>query len=398
MLKSIERDDNAFVGEENWNFPIPIAYGPVRLREIGTICSRLNANNPLIVTDRNSRDLPFVTSLQAHLVAASQSSQVFSDLSPNPRSDEIEAGCQAYRDGHHDAIIAIGGGSAMDGAKAIGMTVNSAVPLLDFEYRKTPPSVNLSKPFPPFITIPTTAGTGAETESGAMITDTGSRTKLCVAHAGMRPAQTILDPELIVGLPRNLTAWTGVDALTHAIEAYLVPSFHPLCDGAALEGLALISKWLPISYQEPTNISARGAMLVGSCLAGIAFNKGLGLTHAISHMVGAEYDTQHGLTNAIVLPTVLRFNLPGMDEKARRLAEAMGLEDTSVDGVIGAVEDLLDALGIPKALTEIGVPDGCAEAIARKALLDNGAHSNPKSATLSEVIELVNQSIQGARN
>jgi alcohol dehydrogenase class IV len=219
----------------------------------------------------------------------------------------------------------------MDGAKAIGMTVNSNVALWDFEYRKPLPAVGPDRPFPPFITIPTTAGTGAETESYSMVTDTKKGMKFCLAHPGMRPSQAILDPKLTVDLPAHLTAWTGVDALTHAVEAYIVPAFHPLSDGAALEGLKLIAKWLPIAFREPENIAARGAMLTGSCLAGIAFNKGLGLVHAISHMVGGEFNTQHGLTNAVILPVVMRFNLPGLDEKVLRMAQVMGLDDTSVN-------------------------------------------------------------------
>lgn len=216
--------DCDFLRDAEWNFPVNIAYGLCLLGEIGAICSCLKLSNPLVVTDRNSQNLPFVSALQGHLTAASLKSCVFFDISPNPKSDEIEAGCVAYRDGNHDSIIAMGGGSAMDGAKAIGMTVNSCVPLLDFECRKPAPIIKEVSKFPPLITIPTTAGTGAETESGAMITDMRSRTKICVAHAGMRPVQAILDPELTFDLPPHVIAWTGIDAMTHAIEAYLFGS------------------------------------------------------------------------------------------------------------------------------------------------------------------------------
>jgi alcohol dehydrogenase class IV len=221
--------------------------------------------------------------------------------------------------------------------------------------------------------------------------------KFCVWHPELKPSLALLDPELTVGLPANLTAWTGADALVHAIEAFLVPGFNPLCDAMALEALSLISTWLPIAVAKPTNLTARGGMQVGSCLAGISFLKGLGLVHAISHMIGAEFNTHHGLTNAIILPVVLRFNLPGMDDKVRRMAEAMQLPDHSVNGFINSVEVLLDEIAIPKSLSEIGVTVDCAERIAGKALKDSAARTNPRIATLAEVQALTETAISKAR-
>ena len=185
--------------------------------------------------------------------------------------------------------------------------------------------------------------------------------------------------------------------MTHAIEAYLVPGFHPLCDGLALEGLSLIGTWLTTAVHEPENLEARGGMLVGSCLAGIAFLKGLGLVHSISHMVGAEYNTQHGLTNAIILPTVLRFNAPGQEEKIRRMAEAMGLIDTSTEAFINHVERLLDEIGIPKSLAEIDVPMDCAARIAEKAMEDSATGTNPRTASVDDIRILTETAIAGAR-
>jgi alcohol dehydrogenase class IV len=319
--------------DRGFSFPVPIAYGPNRLSEIGQRCAALGLHNPLIVTDRGSRTLPFIGELQHHLTDAGLCCDVFSNISPNPRDDEIGAGQAAYRANGHDAIIAIGGGSAMDGGKAICLTANNDIDLWAFEFEQTSPTIDTDQPFPKLITIPTTAGTGAETESTAMVTHVEKGMKFCIWHPDLKPSLVLLDPALTVGLPANLTAWTGADALTHAIEAYCVPGFHPLCDGMALEGLHLIAQWLPKAVREPENMAARGGMLVGSCLAGIAFLKGLGMVHAISHMVGAEYNTQHGLTNAIILPVVLRFNLPGMEAKVERMAQAMGLQDSSVDGL-----------------------------------------------------------------
>jgi alcohol dehydrogenase class IV len=382
---------------QDWNFPCPIAYGPGRMKEIGEYCIKLGITKPMIVTDRGSHQLPFIAALQTHLSDAGLASTLFFEFSPNPRDTEISIGKAAFNDGQHDAIIAIGGGSAMDGGKAICLTAKNEIDLWDFEWEQPPAAIAPDQAFPKLITIPTTAGTGAETESTAMITHTGKGMKFCICHPLLSPSLALLDPELTIGLPQNLTAWTGVDAMTHAIEAYLVPDFHPLCDGMALEGLALVARWLPIAVKEPDNMVARGGMLVGSCLAGIAFIKGLGMVHAISHMVGAEYDTQHGLTNAIVLPVALRFNLPGMEHKVKRMAQAMGMDDHSPAAFINEIEARLDEVNIPKSLSEIGVPIDCAQRIAEKALLDSAYATNPRKAEVAEVKALIEAAITKAR-
>ncbi|MDG2378230.1 MAG: iron-containing alcohol dehydrogenase [Tateyamaria sp.] len=382
---------------QDWTFPIPIAYGPGRLSEIGRRCVAMEVSNPLIVTDKGSRDLPFISQLQEYLAQPGLSSGIFSGISPNPRDDEIGAGREAFRLGNHDAIIAIGGGSAMDGGKAVCLTARNDIDLWAFEWEKLPADIDTYQSFPTLITIPTTAGTGAETESTAMITHTGKGMKFCICHAALKPSLALLDPDLTVGLPANLTAWTGADAMVHAIEAYCVPGFHPLCDGLALEGLALVAKWLPIAVRDPKNLAARGGMLMGSCLAGIAFQKGLGHVHAISHMIGAEFNTQHGLTNAIILPVVLRFNLPGMESKVKRMAEAMVLEETSVDGFVAKIEQMLDEINIPRSLNEIGVPADCTQRIAEKALLDSAAGTNPRNANVAEMRDIIETAITKAR-
>ena len=248
----------------------------------------------------------------------------------------------------------------MDGGKAICLTVNSEIPLWDLEFEQTPKEITKENAFPKIITIPTTAGTGAETEITAMVTHLEKGMKFCIWHPDVRPLFTLVDPELTLELPSNLTAWTGVDALVHSIEGYCVPGFHPLCDGAAIESLNLISKSLVLAVEEPQNLIARGGMIVGSYLGGISFLKGLGNVHSISHMIGAEFNTHHGLTNAIVLPVVLRYNLIGMEEKVQKMSEAMQFENHSVDSFIKNIEDILDRVNIPKSLNEINVPEDCA--------------------------------------
>ena len=390
-------DDTQLLTPQDWSFPVPIAYGPGRLAELGETCSALGIQRPLIVTDRTSAKLPFIIQLKQILQDKGLYCDLFCDISPNPRDDEIGAGCDLFETGGHDSVIAIGGGSAMDGGKAICLTALNDIDLWDFEFEQPIPVMPKDHSFPKLITVPTTAGTGAETESTAMVTHVKKGMKFFIWHPDLKPSLALLDPELTLALPANLTAWTGVDALTHAVEAYLVPDFHPLCDGLALEALSLISNSLIRAYEAPDDLAARGSMLVGSCLAGIAFMKGLGLVHAISHMVGAEYDTQHGLTNAIVLPTVLRYNLPGLDTKVERMSQAMGLSTASQDAFCAHIEALLDRLNIPVSLNEIGVPESCVERIAEKAMQDSAYGTNPRVADLDEMITLVRSCIKDVR-
>ena len=382
---------------QDWGFPVPIAYGPGRFSEIGTYCSENKITNPLIVTDSGSVDLPFIDNLVEILKKSKINSGIYSKISPNPRDDEIASGKKLFNDNNHDAIIAIGGGSAMDGGKSICLTANNDIELFDFEWEKTPQVIGPDNKFPKLITIPTTAGTGAETESSAMVTDTKQGIKLCIMHPELKPSLALLDPELTLELPSSLTAWTGADAMIHSIEGYCVPGFHPLCDGAALESLNLISKSLITAVEEPNNLEARGAMLVASCLGGVSFIKGLGLVHAIAHMVGAEFNTHHGLTNAIILPAVLRYNLPDMEEKVMRMAQAMQYKDHTANHFIESMEKILDRIKIPKGLNEIGVPEDCIERISEKSMIDTAFGTNPRSATLDDVRELVKVSIFGAR-
>ena len=386
-----------YLASQDWNFPVPIAYGPGRLKEIAGFCASAGMSNPLIVTDRGSADLPFLENLQRYLTSGGITWALYSDISPNPRDDEIVAGRAQYRDNHHDGIIAIGGGSGLDGGKAIALVANNTIDLWAFEYEQSAPNMADQPAFPPLICIPTTAGTGAETESTAMITDTKRKMKWCIWHAELKPSFAILDPEITTSLPAHLTAWTGVDAMVHAIEAYCVPGFNPLCDGLALEGLRLVSKWLPVAVTEPGNLNARGGMLAGSCLAGIAFSKGLGLVHAISHMVGAEYDTQHGLTNAVLLPSVLRHNAADINDKIPEMAYAMGLSDTTFDAFYCHICGLLDQVNIPKTLSDIGVPADCAARIATKAIHDSAAGTNPRTLSVDDIEQVIIRALSVGR-
>ena len=389
-------DDNNLLGSHDWGFPIPIAYGPGRLREIADYCKRAGIARPLVVTDRGSRELPFIGQVSDYLKQAGLPSCVFSEVSPNPRDEEIADGRSLFRENSHDGVIAIGGGSGMDAGKSIALTARNNVDLLDFNFDEASPDLP-KESFPPLICIPTTAGTGAETDSTAMITESRRLMKFCLWHPEFKPSLALLDPEVTLGLPSNLTAWTGFDAMIHAMEAYSVPGFHPLCDGLALESLRLIDRWLPEAISNGRNLEARGGMLVGSCLGGIAFLKGLGLVHAISHMVGAEYDTHHGLTNAVTLPAVMRFNEPEIDNKSRTMARAMQLERTSFEGLYAYVCNRLDEASIPKSLADIGVQADCSQRIAEKAIQDAAAATNPRSATLEEITLVMESALSQGR-
>ena len=379
----------------DWRFPIPILYGPGRIKDLSSILKENNLRSPLIVTDKNSSNLPFIKTIMNDLNTSGLKYSLFDGISPNPIDHEIIEGKYVYENGNHDSIIAVGGGSGMDGGKAISLLVNNNFILWDFDNDKT--AIKHLKSFPPIICIPTTAGTGAETESTAMVTNSKLEMKLCVWHPNHKPIAAILDPELTLGLPKNLTSWTGVDALVHAIEAYSVDSLYSVADGMALEALRLIGEYLPKVVQNPTDVESRGAMLIGSCLAGISFLKGLGLVHAISHMVGAVYNTQHGLTNAILLPAILKFNEKKINHKINNMHFAMFSKNGSSEEFYSKICFLLDELEIPKGLKEINVGDNKIEELAKKSSKDSAAFTNPKRASIMDLESIILNSLTNAR-
>ena len=378
-------------GPVDWSFPVPIHFGPGRLAELGSLCRQAGMHRPLVVTDQGSCRLPFVASALESLAASDLPGAVFSGISPNPTDADVAKGRAVFRHGEHDGVVAIGGGSGMDGGKAISLVACNERDLWQFDYDVEVAELDSAKQLVPLICIPTTAGTGAETESTAMVTDTVSGTKRCVWHPRQKPAAAILDPELTIGLPANLTAWTGCDALVHAIEAFSVPAWHPQCDGIALEAMRLINRWLPGAVDDGSNLEARGGMLAGSCLAGVSFLKGLGLVHAISHMVGAVHDTHHGLTNAVLLPAVLRYNRTGLDDKIAFMCQAMSLPGEHFDDLYGAVVKLLDDFEIPVGLSDIGVSTDTVAEIAAKAYTDPARATNPVEANVADIENLIEE-------
>lgn len=406
VQRVISRSLSAYVGKASepadWVFPIPTTFGAGRASEVSSLLQARGAFRPLVVTDRGLGASDLIEAQVDALTSSGLSPLLFADVDANPTDVNIYAGADAFRSHDADSLVAIGGGSGLDAGKAIAMVARSGFLLDDFEWTKEPVVVPAGS-IPPVITLPTTAGTGAEMDSASMYTDTTSKIKLCVAHTDCR-VSAVVDPMLTLSLPANLTAWTGMDALTHAIEALSVDSFHPMCDGIALQSLLMIDKWLPVAYADGNNIEARAQMLTASSMAAVAFQKGLGATHGLSEPIGAVFDTQHGLTNAIVLPHVLRANRLAIDNKCDLLARYLNLAPAPAEygatGGFGAVCYWVDSmslkLNIPTSLAEIGVKDDTAASeLALKAVANPTGFTNPIRFTANDYESIFKESFKG---
>jgi alcohol dehydrogenase class IV len=358
--------------DANWNYPTAIRFGAGRISELGEACRALGIGRPLLVTDPALAKLPMV----AEAVAAA-GARLFSDIHANPVGADVEAGLAAYRNGSHDGIVAFGGGSALDVGKVIAFMSGQSRPLWDFEdqadwwTRADPAGIA------PVVAVPTTAGTGSEVGRAGVILDQEAGVKKIIFHPKMLPAIVILDPELTLGLPPHVTAATGMDALSHCLEAYCAPGFHPMADGIAAEGMKLIREWLPRAVDDGSDLEARGHMLVAASMGATAFQKGLGGMHALSHPIGALLGTHHGLTNAVLMPYMLAFNRSAIEARLARLAGYIGLEDASFEGFLAWIVELRRRLGIAHTLPELGVSPGDVERIATMAEADPSAGGNP---------------------
>ncbi len=356
----------------DWNYPTAIRFGAGRIAELGEACRALGIERPLLVTDPALAKLPMV---EAALAATGAG--LFCDIHSNPVGADIEAGLAAYFEGCHDGIIAFGGGSALDVGKVIAFMSAQSLPLWDFEDKEDWWSRAHSAAIAPVVAVPTTAGTGSEVGRAGVILDEEAGVKKIIFHPKMLPAVVILDPELTLGLPPHVTAATGMDALSHCLEAYCAPGFHPMADGIAAEGMKSIRQWLPRAVEEGSDVEARGHMLVAASMGATAFQKGLGGMHALSHPIGALIGTHHGLTNAVLMPYVLAFNRPAVEARLARLAGYIGLADASFGGFLAWIVELREQLGIPHTLSGIGVSEGDVERIAVMAEADPSAAGNP---------------------
>ena len=379
----------------NWSYPTAVRFGPGRLKELPEACAAAAIKRPLLVTDPGLAGLPMVKRALDFLAAAGARPALFSDLKPNPVSRNVEAGIAAFRAGGHDGVVALGGGSALDTGKAIAFQVGQTRPIWDFEdvgdWWKRADEDGIR----PVVAIPTTAGTGSEVGRAAVILNEATQRKYIIFHPKMMPRVVIADAELTVGLPPHITAATGMDALAHNLEAYCSPSYHPLAEGIALEGMRLIKEWLPLAYREGGDLAARGHMLSAASMGATAFQKGLGAIHAMSHPVGAVYDSHHGLTNAVVMPYVLQRNRTAIAEKMARTARYLGLAGGSFEAMLEWVLALRRELKIPHTLAELGVEPARVPELARMAVEDPNNGGNPPPLSLADYEALFADAIQG---
>lgn len=362
----------------NWNYPTAIRFGNGRARELPDLCRELGITRPLLVTDPGLAKLPMIADIERSLAVGGLTASLFSDTHPNPVGDDIDRGLAAYREGGHDGVVAIGGGAALDVGKVVAFMAGQTRPLWDFEDREDWWTRADAHVIAPLIAVPTTAGTGSEVGRAGVIVDERAGVKRIIFHPQMMPDAVILDPELTVGLPAKVTAATGMDALSHCLEAWFAPGFHPMADGIAAEGARIVHDWLERAVADGRNLDARGQMLVAATMGATAFQKGLGGMHALSHPIGAQCGSHHGLTNAVLMPYVLAFNRPAIEQRAARLAAIIGLDDASLDGLIAWIVALRERIGIPHRLGEIGVAEAQVETLAAMAEEDPSAAGNPR--------------------
>jgi len=379
----------------NWNYPTSIKFGAGRIAELPDACRSLGMRRPLLVTDPGLAALPMVAKTVAICDAAGLPCAVFSDVQPNPVEQNVSRGVAVYRAGGHDGVIAFGGGSALDAAKAIALMVGQKRPLWDFEDREDWFTRVDVAGMAPVVAVPTTAGTGSEVGRASVITDLSDHTKKIIFHPRMLPAIVIEDPELTLGLPAHVTAATGMDALSHCLEAWCSPFYHPMAEGIAAEGMRLVRRWLPEAVHDGSNLEARSHMLIASSMGATAFQKGLGAMHSLSHPCGANLNAHHGLTNAVVMPYVLVWNRRAIEDKMVRLAAYLDLEYQSFDGFLDWVLDLRASIGIPHTLAEIGVREEHAAAFAPQALADPSTGGNPLPMTEEDFHALYLDCIRG---
>ncbi|MBP7241783.1 iron-containing alcohol dehydrogenase [Amaricoccus sp.] len=378
----------------NWSYPTAIRFGAGRVAELGAACKAAGIARPLFVTDPGLANLPITARALDVLRADGLAPAVFSEVKPNPTDANVEAGVAALREGEHDGVVAFGGGSALDCGKVVAFMRGQTRPMWDFEdvgdwwTRADPAGIA------PIVAVPTTAGTGSEVGRAGVITNLAEHVKKVIFHPKMMPAQVILDPELTVGLPPALTAGTGMDALAHCLEAYFAPSYHPMAEGIAVEGVRLVREYLPRAYRDGADLEARGNMLSAAAMGATAFQKGLGAIHALSHPVGALYDTHHGLTNAVFMPYVLEFNRAEIEAKAGRLASWLGLSG-GLGGLIDWVLALRAELGVPHTLGGIGVDDARFGEMASMAVVDPTAGGNPRRLGVDDALDLFRRAADG---
>lgn len=383
----------------NWNYPTRILFGPGRIRELPEACGHLNIKRPLLVTDAGLSNHPITRRALEINRAAGLETAVFADVKPNPTGANVEDGVKAYLAGGHDGVIAFGGGSGIDAAKAIALMVGQKRPLWDFVDEGDNYLRVCEAGMAPVVAAPTTAGTGSEAGRASVILNEETHEKKIIFHPRMLPALVISDPELTLTLPPHITAATGMDTFAHCFEAWCAPGWHPLADGIAIEGMKLVAEYLPRAYNDGADIEARAGMLAAASMGATAFQKGLGAVHALSHPLGALYDKHHGLLNAVILPYVVVRNRSAIAGRLGYLARVLDVpgrnDGAGYDVVLQWIVEFRRQLGIPHMLLDIGVPSDRIQDVGRMALADPSAGGNPIPLTAAEYAELFSHALRG---
>jgi len=360
----------------DWSFPTRMHFGAGRIAELPEVLASISIARPLFVTDEGLADLPIVQECLAMLRDAKIDVEFYSEVQGNPTEANVDGGLKLFRESERDGVIAFGGGSALDTAKTIALMAGQQHPLWDFVDSDEGWMLVDAGATAPLVAVPTTAGTGSEVGRAAVILDEVAHIKKIVWHPSMMPDVVISDPQLTVGLPPAITAWTGIDAMVHAIEAVCSPAFHPMAEGIGIEAIRRVAQWLPVAVEEGSNLEARGNMLVAASMGATAFQKGLGSIHSISHVVGALYNTHHGLTNAVVLPYGLIQNEKACADKLAHLAKVIGLPQATSGAFIDYVYSLRERFDIPNTLAGLNVDAQRAQEIGELAFLDPSTPGN----------------------
>ncbi|WP_170475905.1 iron-containing alcohol dehydrogenase [Ruegeria arenilitoris] len=371
----------------NWSYPTTIKFGAGRIRELPEACAAAGMKNPLLVTDKGLADLPITQSTLDILEDSDLGRGLFADVDPNPNEKNLHAGVAAYNAGGHDGVIAFGGGSGLDLGKMVAFMSGQTRPVWDFEDIGDWWTRADADAIAPIIAVPTTAGTGSEVGRASVITNSQSHAKKIIFHPKVLPTVVICDPELTVGMPNFITAGTGLDAFAHCVEAFSSPHYHPMSQGIALEGMRLVKDYLPRAYADGTDIEARAQMMSAAAMGATAFQKGLGAIHAMSHPIGAVFNTHHGTTNAVCMPSVLDFNATAIADRFQAAAAYLGIGG-GFDGFRKFVQDFNDSLGIPRGLSELGVTEADIPELVRGAIIDPSCGGNPIELTEANLTAL----------
>ncbi|MBD8878172.1 iron-containing alcohol dehydrogenase [Roseibium polysiphoniae] len=378
----------------NWSYPTAVRFGVGRIKELADAVKAAGMSNPLLVTDPGLAGLPMVADVIADLKSAGLKAAVFSEVKPNPIDKNIEAGVAAYKAGGHDGVIAFGGGSGLDAGKLIAFMSGQSRPIWDFEDIGDWWTRADENGIAPIVAVPTTAGTGSEVGRAGVVTNSETHTKKVIFHPKMLPETVICDPELTAGMPRMITIGTGMDALAHCLEAYSSPFYHPMSEGIAVEGIRLSLENLPKVAADGNDLEARGHMMSAAAMGAVAFQKGLGAIHSLSHPVGALYDTHHGMTNAVFMPYVLQFNKAAIEDKFGRLAGFLGIEG-GYQGILDTILKLRADLDVPHTLAGLNVGDEKRDLIAEMAIVDPTAGGNPVKLTKEGALEIFDKALSG---